>query len=139
MTSRCEKPKWSRVGNDFDLKLMTSTEVNFGELLELLEKVRGAKGIGKSLSQKAVDEFKVFFNNPEHILGGKGYSLLSNWFMTSREAARTSDLGREARNFWHALFFVEPRERITDWEKGYRIIKHRWEEWWEEQSGRQGS
>jgi hypothetical protein len=123
--------RWERVGDTFDLKVVNTANVNVGELSQLLEDVaRDRPDFRKPFSRDATEYFREWLRDPEkNPLCQGAYCLLSNWFLTSSPARKSTRAGC-ARALWKALFRIVPKRRLTDPKNNRKALPDEFRRWW---------
>lgn len=101
-------------GNNFDLVLENPQELDSARMNELLDGVEKetTRG-GLTLTHRARQEFRRWFSQPDTPLKSEAYVLLSNWFLTSGNGDRHSDLATRCEALWDGLFSCRPVERLS--------------------------
>jgi len=133
-------PLWERVGDSYNLKAIDVDSIDVTYLETLLQNVEKDNPEFKlRFSTDASDYFRRWFSNPKRSLKEGAYCLLSNWFLTSSPAGKSSR-ARHARKLWDALFCHVPEQRLTDWQVSNRkVIPQVFEKWWSAQLKAQSS
>jgi hypothetical protein len=135
--------KWDRLTQgSFDLKLQNVNSLDLNRLRNLYESFISTKwadsnlGINKYLRE----DLKSWTDVPTGPLASRVYVTLSNWF-SSIDAFKNSERGNAARTLWDFLFLCRPSDRLSPTEGGrnHEIIPERFNKWWAEQQGLQGS
>ena len=133
MTEKSKKLKWEQVIDCFDLKATNTQEINVKKLKEFLQNVkRNYPDYKKPFSKKASGLFERWFREPERPLHGSAYGLLSNWFLTSSPASKTTR-AKHALDLWRALFCAMPERRLTSSKRNDKILKEEFNFWWPKQ------
>src|SRR5450759_3766417 len=117
--------------NNFDLILLNPQTGDFERLNELLNLVGSEVHRGLTLSHRASQEFRRFFDQPHTPLKSDAYVLLSNWFMT-QSGDRNSLVASRCEDLWDALFQSRPLERLSSPEPGrnHVMIPAAFESFW---------
>lgn len=135
--------RWARrspnSANNFDLILLNPQAGDFERLNELLNLVGSEVHRGLTLSHRASQEFRRFFDQPDTPLKSDAYILLSNWFMT-QSGDRNSLVASRCEDLWDALFQSRPPERLSSPEPGrnHVMIPAAFESFWRRLSEAQG-
>jgi hypothetical protein len=127
--------RWLRVSpnsvNDFDLILTNPDVLDFATMEKLLSAILSETHRGLSLSSRAYQEFRRWFEHPETPLKSDAYVQLSNWFMT-RSGDRQSRVATRCEQLWDALFPCRPVDRLSSPQAGrnHLIVPAEFEKLW---------
>ncbi len=136
-------PKWQRrfpdSTNNFDLLVSHGRELDLDRMRELLDCIVGETHRGLTLSSRASQEFRRWFEEPESPLKSYAYVLLSNWFMT-QSGDRNSLVANGSEALWDALFPCRPKERLSSPEAGrnHVVVPTAFESFWRQLLAAQG-
>jgi len=124
---------WSRKSahsaNDFDLVLENPQEADFPVFIGLLDAILNESHRGLTLSSRAAQEFRRWFEHPNTPLKSEAYVLLSNWFMT-QSGDRHSMVASRCEALWDALFPCRPKERLSEPGRNHVIVPAQFENLW---------
>jgi hypothetical protein len=107
---------WARTfpnsANNFDLTLPDPKALNAGQMKALLGFIEEECHRGLTLSSRACQEFRRWFDQPDTPLKSEAYVLLSNWFMT-QSGDRHSTVASRCEDLWDSLFPCRPIDRLS--------------------------
>jgi hypothetical protein len=126
--------------NNFDLRLSDTQALDSEQLKGLLGNILAEKHRGLTLSSRAAQEFRRWFDAPDTPLKSGAYVLLSNWF-TTQSGDRQSTVANRCENLWDALFPCRPIDRLSSPEPGrnHIMIPAEFERFWQRICDAQGS
>ena len=128
------KPEWRRQSpsaNNFDLVLVRPQQLDFGRVLQLLDRIEAETHRGLSLSGRASREFRRWAEHTDTPLKSDAFVLLSNWFCTN-SGDRRSLVASRCEDLWDELFPCRPTRRLSSPEPGknHAIVPSEFETWW---------
>lgn len=126
--------------NNFDLRVANTQSLDFEQLKGLLGNILAEKRRGLTLSSRAAQEFRRWFEEPDTPLKSAAYVLLSNWF-TTQSGDRQSTVANRCENLWDALFPCRPIDRLSSPEPGrnHIMVSAEFERFWRRIRDAQGS
>jgi hypothetical protein len=128
--------RWSRKlsgsANNFDLLLETHVGLDAVLMNKLLDDIVREKHRGLTLSSRAAQELRRWFEHPNTPLKSHAYVLLSNWFMT-QSGDRHSMVASRCEQLWDALFPVRPVDRLSSPEPGrnHLVVRAEFDRFWD--------
>jgi hypothetical protein len=139
MTGRWERV-FSKSANNFDLRLADPKGLDFVRARQLLANILAEKHRGLTLSSRAAQEFRRWFEAPDTPLRSDAYVLLSNWFLT-QSGDRQSAVASLCENLWDALFPCRPPDRLSSPEPGrnHVMVPAEFERFWQRLAQAQGA
>ncbi len=139
MTGRWERV-FSKSANNFDLRMADPEGLDFVRAKQLLADILAEKHRGLTLSSRAAQEFRRWFDAPDTALRSDAYVLLSNWFLT-QSGDRQSAVASLCENLWDALFPCRPADRLSSPEPGrnHVMVAAEFERFWQRLVQAQGA